>query len=325
MTQINDFKFKWKDPNADFFSAGVTPGQYIEFFTDYEKTTPYHPVIGHTGKYRVWGLIDGQTLWVYPVDSVGERLSPPIDVDDTYASPVFYTIYKQLTKEEQVEELIDIAESYSNKRIVMLWPDVVIMEDHEGNYVEAPGYYLAAAVAGLIAGLPPQYPFSGLGISGIHGVKHSNDYFSYKQIDNMAKAGIFPVVQENENAVPNCYHQSTTDISRLETFELSLVKDLDWFSKFVKKNIKPFTRNGYNVYEDTIKSVENTAIACIRKAEEEFVVPKAGPVLISGELVAVRANLGGENNQDLTKDQIEVIIDAEPPYPLNKITLRIRV
>jgi len=108
----------------------------------------------------------------------------------------------------------------------------------------------------------------------------------------------------------------------LQTAELSITKDIDYFSFWVRDALKPHI-GVRNIFDETITLIENICEAVIIEAKLET-VEKAGPVLTDGKLVSVRANLHGQNT-DLPQDKVEVIINATPPYPLNDITVHVVV
>lgn len=314
-------KFRFRDTSASFMTDMVSPGDRFYAYSDVAKTTPLKLIAEHSGGYMVWGIEDDNTLWLYPVDSSDvavDYTNPTYSAED----PIYYSIIRDLTKNQQADAIAAVAESYAQKRVFLVWPDTNTLTTDSGD-VSVPGYYACAAVAGLIAGLPPQYPFSGLGISGIKGLKHSNTYFSEDQLDTMAEAGVFILTQTTPESLPVVRHQLSTDMDTLETRELSIVKDIDWYSLYMKDSLKKFL-TGYNIFDDTIKLVEGTCDAVNEEVVNDFVVPKAGPVMTEAKLVAVRANLHGEN-EDLAKDEIETIDEVQPPYPCNKITVRVRV
>ncbi|MDY6957888.1 MAG: hypothetical protein SVK08_01890 [Halobacteriota archaeon] len=314
-------KFKFRDTSGDYLSQGALPGDRFYPYSDSDKKTATQLIEEHDGGYLIWGVEDASTLWLTPVDTNDTYVD---FTNPTYAAgTIYYDIKRDLTKNEQAEAIADVAKSYKNKRVYLVWPPTTILSTDEGD-VEAESYYACAAVSGLIAGLPPQYPFSGLGISGIKGIKYSNDYFSKTQLDIMAEAGVFILTQANPEALPMIRHQLSTDMDTLEESELSIVKDVDWYSLYCKMSLKKFTEGGYNIYDDTIRLVEGAQSAINEQVVNDMIVPKAGPVMTEADVVAVRANLNGKN-EDLPKDEIEVINDVQPPYPVNKIRVRVRI
>lgn len=314
-------KFRFTDTSATFLTDGVLPGDRFYAYSDSAKTTVEKLIDEHDGGYLVWGVETSEILWLYPVNSADVA----VDYDSpTYSDtdPVYYDIKRDLTKNQQAAAIASVAESYAQKRVFLVWPPVTIMETDDGD-VETPGYYTCAAIAGLVAGLPPQYPFSGLGISGVKGIKYSNDYFSDTQLNTMADAGVFILTQSTPESLPVIRHQLSTDMDTLETSELSIIKDVDWYSLYMKLSLKKFT-DGYNIYDDTVDLIEGAAEAINAEVVHDFIVAKAGPIMTSADVVAVRANLNGKN-LDLPKDKVEVINDVQPPYPCNRIQVRVRI
>jgi len=102
-------------------------------------------------------------------------------------------------------------------------------------YVPVPGHYTCAALAGKIAAIAPEQGLTNLSLNVLDGLKFSNDWFSESQLNTIADGGNFIVTQDVKFRPPYYVrHQLTTNRDSVETQELSIVKTIDYVSKFVR-------------------------------------------------------------------------------------------
>lgn len=220
-----------------------------------------------------------------------------------------FKITHNLDKTEQAKAVAAVSKSYGSKRFVHVWPDICVVDN-----TEVPGYYLACAVAGGIAGLPSQYGFTRLSMAGISGLKHSNDYFSQDQLDTIAGGGTFIFMQEAEGAAPYVRHQLTTDLSTTEFQELSFVKNFDYVSYICRDNMDQFIGK-WNVTPATMKAIQTSLTATfetLKLANE----PKIGAPILAYTITSVK-----QLESDRTR--VEAYANVTFPYPLNTIGLHL--
>ena len=222
---------------------------------------------------------------------------------------VSFTITHTMDKTEQAEAIAAVSESYGSSRFVHVWPDICVIEDRE-----LPGYYLACAVAGGVAGLPSHYGFTNLSMSGIGGVKHSNDYFNQDQLNTIAGGGTFIFVQETEESAPYVRHQLTTDMSTVEFQELSFVKNYDYVSYICRDVLRPYIGT-WNVTSAALSAISTSLSAALESLKLNVQAQIGAPIVD----YAIRSIGYLEDN----RTRVEAYVDVTFPYPLNTIGLHL--
>ena len=105
---------------------------------------------------------------------------------------------------------------------------------------EFPGYYLAAAIAGMVGQQPPQQGFTNFPITGFTRLINASDVYSDTDLDNSAGGGVYWVVQEATGAAVAARHQLSTDVTSVETRELSITKVVDFAAKTYRASMRRF-------------------------------------------------------------------------------------
>lgn len=297
------------DPNATFATAGVIATDLLEVpvpavsagvtFTSVEQLT----VLTVDSENRVT-LVAGSDI--------------PTTNPASAQTDIGYRIVRTLTKAAQVDELVSVVESIADKRIVMVWPDEVLVSGvqnaNTGVQSRQPGYYLACAVGGLSAGLPAHQGFTNIGIAGIDQIFNSTRYFSQSQLTELSNAGWFLFEQETENSTPYVVHQLTTDVSTTENGELSIVRDFDFISLFYKDILDDFIGK-YNVINQTLDLLRESLNAGTTQLQSQK-LPRIGAPLVDAEITSIEVMSG-------QKDRVEIYMSVQLPYPLNRVGLHL--
>lgn len=243
-----------KDPNGTFVSSGVAPGDVIQIPTDPNTTITDASVFTSfvvsavLSENRVQIVNNGQDLSTamnelpHGVKRGGGAL--------VTTNAINYQIVRALSKSQQVTELVATAQSFRSKRTILVWPDKCDVAGVTGGSKQ-PGWYLAAAVGGMTAGLPSQQGFTNLGIAGISQIYNSNTYFTDGQLTDISNGGWFVFAQATTSSLPYSVHQLTTDTSTLESGEYSVVKNFDFVALFFVDILEQFL-GVYNVTQDTL-------------------------------------------------------------------------
>ena len=314
-------------PNANFLTNGTIPGDLLQIPTDPETnvwTTYYSWVIDEViSETRVRVVNNGPSTSVLANElphlykrSDGSALT----LGQTYARAV-----RTLTKDQQVDALVAVANSFASKRLVLSFPNLVDISGlTDGSIprtgtspepaVPQPGYYLACAAAGQTAGRPPQQAFTQLGIAAITRLYNSSDYFREEQLSEISNGGINIYTQANENAIPSSVHSVTTDITSLEFSEYMIVKDFDFIAWTNLDTLLTFIGQ-WNVNPRTIEFIR-TSLQTTNNTLKERYVAKLGAPLTDFSVTHV-----GES--DLSADRIEAFVDVDLPAPLNTIGLHL--
>ncbi len=201
------------------------------------------------------------------------------------------------------------ATAYKQRRLYYVFPDKVTAS--VGGVEEVlPAYYACAAIAGMVAGQPPQQGFTNFPMTGFTGVQGSNDTFSNQQLNTMAGGGTYILMQEAQGAPLISRHQLSTNLTSIETRELSITKIVDFTAKFLRTGLRNFigTFNITTPFLDTLSTVIQGMLS--------FLVENS--VLISADL----------NNLIQSKDQPDTVlvdITLDVPFPCNYIRLTLVV
>jgi hypothetical protein len=195
--------------------------------------------------------------------------------------------------------------AYKSRRIYVVFPDTAVATLN-GNDTIVPGFYLCAAIVGMIAKFQPQQPFTNLPMTGFTGVQGSNDSFSVKQLNQMAGGGTYIIIQEGQGAALVSRHQLSTDLTSIETRELSITKVVDFVAKFLRTALRNFigTFNISQPFLDTLSTVIQAMLA--------FLVENS--IILGGQL----NNLVQSTD---SPDTVLVDVTLDVPFPCNYIRL----
>jgi hypothetical protein len=208
-------------------------------------------------------------------------------------------------KDKIADTVATKAGAYKQRRLYYLFPDKVTATIN-GIEEVLPAYYACAAITGLVAAQPPQQGFTNFPMTGFSGVQGSNDLFSQKQLNTMAGGGTYILIQEAQGAPLISRHQLSTNLTSIETRELSITKIVDFTAKFLRTGLRNFigTFNITTPFLDTLSTVISGMLS--------FLVENG--VLISADL----------NNLIQSKDQPDTVlvdITLDVPFPCNYIRL----
>lgn len=203
----------------------------------------------------------------------------------------------------------DLATAYDDRRVVMTVPDSC-GASIDGLEQLIDGYYMNCALAGMIGQQPPQQGFTNFPMTGFTRVVGSNDVFSNTQMNVGAGGGVYWIIQEVAGGPLTSRHQLTTDLTSIETRELSITKVVDYTAKFMRAGLRNFIGK-FNITQgflDTLSTV------------------------IQGQLTFLSENgviIGGDLNnivQDTTApDTVLIDVTLDVPYPCNYIRLTLVV
>lgn len=254
-----DYFLILKDPSGTFVASGVAAGDLIQIPVDPNATITSTSVFT---TLVVNNIISDQRLQVVNngQDSSTVMNELPHGVKRTGGAlvgltTINYQIVRTLSKDQQISDLIAVAQSFNSSRTILVWPDKVDVAGVTGG-TKQPGYYLACAVGGMTAGLPSQQGFTNLGIAGVSQIYDSNTYFSDRQLTDLSNGGWYVFAQQTPQSLPYTIHQLTTNPSTLESGEFSVVKNFDFVALFFVDILEDFLGQ-YNVSDETIGLIES--------------------------------------------------------------------
>jgi hypothetical protein len=315
---------------SEFITDGVVPGDLLQIPTDPESSsfTTYDTwVIAAVDSETRVTVVNGGNNTADLQNELPHLIKRTAATDRVVsAGTVYFRIKRNMTKTEQVNYMLAVAQSLDSKRAILCYPNSVDITDlvdgsltRTGTDPEVaaaqPGYYLACLVGGQTASQPSQQGFTNLGGNGIDRIYNSNDYFSEEQLTNLSNGGVYVFVQDAPAALPYTIHEVTTDVLSLETGEYMHVKNLDYLSMSFLETLRPF--NGkWNITPDAIQFITQALYAGINTHKTAYRA-RIGAPMIDGTVRTVF------QNTDVSEDRIEAYVDADLPSVLNTIGLHL--
>ena len=282
------------DASADFLAAGIAVNDKVVWDTD------------HT--FYVHEVINAQNLSLKTAvagDAADANLS---EADKSYA------ISRDISTDSaaQVSLLKSRLTSVADKRLTMVYPGTCTARGYAGQ----PGYYLSAALGGVVAGTNPHRPKNQLGIAGIDQIFNSNLKFSDDEVDDLGDGGYFVFVQDSISGAPYTPHQVTTgqiaSPGVQEFAELSVVTNFDFVSKIFKVRMDPYV-GIWNVIPEALESIRGSLEGGISDLASRS-APRIGAPLISGSVSAVAKDASDSG-------RINVSVEVQLPKVLNKLVV----
>lgn len=219
------------------------------------------------------------------------------------------TITGAVDKVAVAATMANLGQAYQNRRFWLTFPDQArATVDGFEQLVE--GFYMNAAIAGMIAQQPPQQSFTNFPMTGFTAVVGSNDTYSESQLNAMAAGGVYIIVQDSQGAPLISRMALTTDMTSIETRTDSITKVVDFTAKFMRRGLKNFIGR-FNITQSFLDSLGSVVQGLIG-----FLVESG--VLIGGQLNNI---IQDEDAPDTVL--IDVTLDV--PYPCNYIRLTLVV
>lgn len=203
----------------------------------------------------------------------------------------------------------------NNKRMVSIFPDKYSIEVDNYEQEIIPGYFVAALLNGVVAHLPPQQGISNLSLPSLKRAIGSSFVFTDAALDDIASAGILTIIQESMSSDPYILRQLTTDVSALDTMEISKVRCLDKATEVFSAHLTEYIGKR-NITEANVDDIRRE----LRDAGISLTgnpIPLLGAVITSYEIVSVLVPAD-------EADAVNAIVDVTTPTSLNKIRLNIQ-
>lgn len=313
----DDLYLTLKDPSGTFVTSGVAAGDLIQIPLDPNTTITSSSTLV---SYVVASVISDQRLLIA---NNGQDESTAVNELPhgakrtggalVTATAINYQIVRQLSKSQQVTNLVATAQSFKSKRTVLVWPDSCNVAGVTGGTAQ-PGYYLACAVGGMTAGLPSQQGFTNLGIAGVSRIYNANTYFSDSQLTDLSNGGWYVFAQQTPTSLPYTIHQLTTDPTTLESGEYSVVKNFDFVSMFFVDILQGYLGQ-YNVTSETLTMLQS-ALSTGGELLRLRTVAKIGAPLTSFSVAQLSVS-------PVSGDRVLCYLQIGLPKPLNVIELHL--
>lgn len=194
------------EPGANFVTRGVRPGDrfHVNIVTDQDGNSTYNSFI-------VAEVVSETTLHL----ASGPAAPIPVAVQ--------FEIWRPMTSDDLVEQILRRVAEYASERICLIWPDAAI---DEASGQEVPGYSVASAVAGLAASVPSQQSLRGVGVKGFRSAPRSLGLFTAAQLNRLAAAGVFILQTDPEGGI-FVRDPHTTNPASVETREEMVTRNSD--------------------------------------------------------------------------------------------------
>lgn len=257
----------------------------------------------------------GETYDEYVVDSVISNQQLRLLAGPAAAINVArkFSVHRSYTKTEEATAYGAKAGVFASRRIYYVWPDLI--EDSAGTQID--GFYLCAAIAGLISGVVPQQGLTNVELTGFGSVTRTTAYFSQAQLDTMAEAGVWIVAQDAQTGLIYTRHELSTSTVDVNERELMVVKNVDSISRVHFTRLKPFIGKA-NVQPRLFVLLRRQLLETNDYLRSQGSTAALGGQLISAEIVELRAHT-------VNPDQVVIVMNITVPYPLNVIELTLVV
>lgn len=279
--------------SGDFVTKGVQPGDLANYGTS------------------------GGAFYDYEIDAVLSNQQIRIIVPTSQAGVIPSTgglnVFRRLTVAEAATQYATVPASYASKRCVIVAGMSVDLEG-VANGANASTAYLACAVGGMIAGLPPHQGLTNLSISGISAIRGTHNIFDDAQLSKISDGGWCVFIQESPSAAPFCIHGVTTDPSVLEFSEIMSVKNFDYVSESLARQLDRFIGT-WNLNDETLGFIRQALegkLADLRSRK----LPKIGAPVIDSSITSAGVST-------ISADRAEVFVELTLPKSLNTIGLHL--
>lgn len=198
-----------------------------------------------------------------------------------------------------------LASSYLDRRYWQTMPDTCSALV-QGIEQVLEGFYMNAAIAGMIGQQPPQQSFTNFPMVGFTQVIGSQDFFSDRQLNVIAGGGNYIIVQDVAGGPLISRMALTSDLTSIETRTDSITKIVDFVAKFLRRGLKNFIGR-FNITQGFLDTLGHVLEGLLGFLKE------------SGILIGAHVN---NLIQDASApDTVIIDITLDVPYPCNYIRL----
>jgi hypothetical protein len=201
------------------------------------------------------------------------------------------------------------AQGFANRRVWYVFPDSCAATINGVEQV-IDGFYMSAAICGLIAAQPPQQSFTNFPMTGFTRVIGSNDTFSNPQLDVIAAGGTYIIVQDAPSTPLISRMALTTDMSSIETRTDSITKIVDFTAKFLRSGLRNFIGR-FNITQGFLDSLGHVIQGLL------------GFLTESGVLIGAQLNNIIQDTSAPDTVLVDIVLDV--PFPCNYIRLTLTV
>ncbi|MHC4610902.1 MAG: hypothetical protein ACYS7M_11215, partial [Planctomycetota bacterium] len=232
---------------------------------------------------------------------------------DPVTEPQRVEIWHTLSKNEIVTDLKGQAQAFADRRVCAIWPDLV-GTGGESQY----GYFLCAALAGLVSGVAPHQGLTNVEVAGWDDYSRSYQFFSDSQLDDLDDGGVW-IVTEDRDGTPHTRHALTTDTIDINRREEMIRRNVDSMSYLFLGRLGQYIGRT-NVTPSMLRRLEYDVTAAVDFLKINGFTTELGPQLIDGSI-----REGYPQVHPLLADRVQIILDLEVPAPMNNLELHLIV
>lgn len=198
-----------------------------------------------------------------------------------------------------------LGQSFLNRRFWSVVPDKAAAT-LDGLEQQVEGFYMCAAIAGMIGQQPPQQSFTNFPVTGFTQVIGSNGYFTETQLNVIAAGGNYIVVQDVPGAPLISRMALTTDMTSIETRTDSVTKVVDFTAKFMRAGLKNYIGR-FNISQGFLDSLGHVIQGLLQ--------------FLTDIGVLIGAQMNNILQDETAPDTVLIDVTLDVPFPCNYIRL----
>jgi hypothetical protein len=281
--------------DVNFITSGVTAGDIVRYaYTDdgFGNETYSEAVVSSVRAANSLVLVSGP--------------ESPV----TVAAKI--EIWRNLTTDQMVDELVTTAEGYDDPRISIVWPDFLVW-----NGQSVAGYYLAAALAGLRTTILPHRSLEYIEILGFDSVLRSTDLLDRDNLDTLRDGGVMVAYETEEGEIYIRRAVTTSTSTELEDSEEVAVRNADSIRREIASQLSVY-KGAVNLIDSVVAQIRVEVEQAIDNMVNSSPSTLLGPQLLSGNVTRVA--------QDATLlNRLVVTISISLPAPFSELELQVTV
>lgn len=293
------------DPTSAFTAA---EGVFLDLGTDDKIYNIIGPVLDGTKVKLNFAFSPGQNDDAFYTETVADWTGQMPIVSAAFSVKIRGAVLA--TKSKEIETIYYRGAGFADRRVWM--QQLGQLRATVGSVEQlVEGFYMCAAKAGMVGGLPPQQPLTNYPISVFTGVTDTKGRYTEVQLNQGAAGGADWVIQPNAGSPLVSRHQVTTDLTSIEKREQSIVKAVDFCAKFFRSGLNQYVGR-YNItpaYLDTLSAV----------------VQGYARWLVENGKVVMNANLNNLVQSEDAPDTVLIDVSLEVFYPGNYLRLTLVV
>lgn len=216
---------------------------------------------------------------------------------------------------ESDEPVGTLAKNIASRRTVIAYPEITLLYNGvTGQVFQAAGCYLAVALGAVLSSLPVNTGLTNQVVKGMSGLTQAEvAMMTNAFMNSLASSGV-SIVYVNYQGALVCRHGLTTDMSALNTQEISMVRQSDTLLVGVRQGLQGSGLVGKPITSQTVVTVQEALLGILDGAVANSVI--SGYVNLS---VTQQTYPGG------SPTIIAVTFQYQPAPPLNYVTVQMSV